>query len=308
MSAGSWGGACRFQRVHSSGRGGRDALLAHRVELEARNSEAAAPTWRHVYRFLEDWSDRASPLHQTVPFVWIEFDLHEGLTEVPSPFLLFFLQERVDERVPAQIGTPLRPARTREACRELVGRGLSRLRGRAVVPAVEHRVAICLEALPSDGHLAYAAALTSRSPEAVRLTSMLPSASLVPYLCQIGWRGNVAQVEEALGKLGLNEGFVWFDLDVDAETPSSLGVIFHYPDHAPQWQRSLDWLVTRGACAPEKRDAVLAWPGWTEALLPGHRWPCVVKRGMAAKLVLRSDLPAEAKIYLDLRCKLALFR
>jgi hypothetical protein len=181
------------------------------------------------------------------------------------------------------------------------------LDGHGPSPAVERSLRACLEALPVEGSVAYAAPLSLRGSEAVRLMLILPRWQVVDYLRRIAWEGPLGEIEADLATLPVPPSEVWFDLDVGETVLPVVGLVFSYPADDPRWQVLLDRWVERGDCTPEKRDAVLAWPGREQVRLPGFRWPLGARRTLVSKIVHRRGRRAEAKMYLEASCRFALF-
>jgi hypothetical protein len=64
-------------------------------------------------------------------------------------------------------------------------------------------------------------------------------------------------------------------------------------------QAFLDHLVKCGLCLPERRDALLAWPGYEVRTLRHELWPSwLIRRVNCVKLVHEPDREAQAKAYL----------
>jgi hypothetical protein len=298
-----------FSACVPAAEGGREALLQRRAALLAEplclRSRAA---WERIFAFCAEWGERGSLLEERVPFVFIEFDLDGGVgqgspREAP-PFVLFHLLPRSDG-VPDM--PPARTTTTVAECRSLLGRALLLLDGHGPSPAVAGSLRACLDALPAGGSVAYAAPLSSRGLEAVRLLLILPRWQVVDYLRRMEWGGPLDEIEEDLATLPVPPSEVWFDLDVGQTVLPAVGLVFSYPPEDPRWRVLLDRWVERGDCTSEKRDAVLAWPGRERVLLPGFRWPLGARRTLVSKIVHRRGQQPEAKIYLEASCRFSLF-
>jgi hypothetical protein len=264
--------------------------------------------WARIASFWADWAEPTSPLHRKVPFVWLEFDLEQGTTGVAPPFLVFYLLPPRGSRSwkgDAKFAAA-GPGLGRE-CGPVLLRAFSLLRGRPLETEFASCVATCLEEFPNDGYLAYAAPLTTRTPETFRLMLTFPKEEVLGYLRRIGWSGPMEQVEHFLAKLDGGARYTWFELDVAAGLLPTTGMGVGPLEGEGAYQPLLDWLTAQGACTPEKRDALLAWPGDSEVMLSQQRWPSRLQRGMTFKLVYRPGRQVEAKAYLELSRQFSLF-
>ena len=303
-----------FSACVPAAEGGHEVLLQRKAALlgEPLGAHSRA-AWERVFAFCAKWEAQGSLLAERVPFVFIEFDLDGPLREGPlregplrgaPPFVLFHLLQRCD----GAPGVPTTRVTSKAAdCRPVLERALSLLDGHGPSPAVEGSLRACLEALPVEGTLAYAAPLSLRGLDAVRLMLILPRWQVVDYLRRIGWGGPLGEIEEDLATLPVPPSEVWFDLDVGEAVLPVAGLVFSYPAEDPRWRVLLDRWVERGDCTPEKRDAVLAWPGREQVLLPGYRVPLGARRSLVSKIVHRRGQRAAAKIYLEASCRFALF-
>ena len=78
------------------------------------------------------------------------------------------------------------------------------------------------------------------------------------------------------------------------------------PEREPRWLEIFERLVKAGLCAPEKRDAALAWSGYDTFRTAPETWPVAAagRRGFCVrslshiKVVCQPDRQPEAKVYL----------
>jgi hypothetical protein len=74
--------------------------------------------------------------------------------------------------------------------------------------------------------------------------------------------------------------------------------IENLPDRDPTRQILLEQCVLTGLCTPEKREALLTWPGSFRALFPGEKWPARFRKWLDVKIVYQPNQPLEAKGFL----------
>jgi hypothetical protein len=266
------------------------------VDLSLRLSEPASaleaaerPLPAHLRSFLAVWAEPGGPFAQ-VPCVWLEFDLDRDRRALPVPTVCSRLPHAVDT---GWLLDSLWPA--------MHGRPLTRLQRE-----IARR---CRELLPPSANLLYAFSLLSRPGGAVRLeASGLEPWLVVEYLRRVA----PAVLPEVEAALPLFAGVEWLHLsfDIASEILPRIGIEGSFPNppgREPRWRGLFDRLVDRGLCTPEKREAVLAWPGYDSFWTAPGRWPeeaglraACVRALSHVKLVCQPGREPEAKAYLTL--------
>jgi hypothetical protein len=242
----------------------------------------------HLRSFLRGWSDPAGPFRR-LSSVWLEFDLDREPQGLPVPIVCAKLQPGCGE---GWVLDCLIPA----------------LHERPLSSAQRRWVALCLQEIPAPATLLYVFSLLSRGSDAVRLEIFgLDPAGITAYLERIG-PGLVPWVRESAG-LFTGAERIHLSLDIGPEILPRIGIegsFSRLPCREPRWKELFDRLVDRGLCAPEKRDAALAWPGYDSFWTAPERWPVkprpaagyCVRRLSHVKVVCRPDCEPEAKVYL----------
>jgi hypothetical protein len=250
----------------------------------------------HLDDFLARWA-KPRGLFAPVRAVWLEFDL-DGPVPGPMPGPV------ADALVPAVIAK--------------LGKGSDpgwlldvlwpALQGSPLRPSQRERVRSCWEAIPPEGFLLYAFSLLSRPGGAVRMELFgLDPEGIAAYLERIA-PAAVERVGEAAG-LFQDAERLHLTFDIVDEVLPRIGIEGSYPRlprREPAWAALLERFVAAGLCAPEKRDALLAWPGYDTFWTAPASWPvgevgthgfCV--RGLShLKVVSWPDREPEAKAYL----------
>lgn len=242
----------------------------------------------HLRSFLRSWSDPIGPFH-SLSSVWLEFDLDREPQGLPVPIVCAKLQSAcatdwvLDCLIPALHERPLSPAQRRW-------------------------VALCLQEIPAPATLLYVFSLLSRGSDAVRLEIFgLSPAGIIAYLERVApelipWVREPAALFTGVERTHLS-------LDIGEEILPRVGIegsFSRLPRREPGWRELFDRLVEGGLCAPEKRDAALAWPGYDNFWTSPERWPAkpkpaagfCVRRLSHVKVVCRPDREPEAKVYL----------
>lgn len=225
-----------------------------------------------------------------VPALWLELDLDPELPDLPPPLLIAQLPPEPD---PLWLADTLLPA----------------LHGRPLTPAQRETVLSSARAVPPPARLLYAFSLHSRPGNAVRLEILgLGPAESHAYLSLIAPHTLPTLSEIAPLLAGTENPHLSFDIGEAGEILPRIGLEGAFPTQPPReprWAELLSRWADLGLCSPEKRDAVLAWPGQDSYWTAPDRWPA--EAGIGGRLVRflshvkvagQPGWPPEAKAYL----------
>ena len=273
----------------ASGAPAVDLSLRLRTAGQARGMAARSPP-SPERDFLARWAAPEGSL-SPVRAVWLELDLDRDGNDgaPPAPILCARLHR---DPAPGWLLDTLLPALT----------------GRPLPAARRHLILACLALLPPAARLLYVFDLRARGTDAVRLEVFgMEPAEIVAFL-----RARVpatAPSAEAVLPLFAGVERLHLSFDLAAEILPRIGIEGSFPrqpSREPRWAAWLDRLVQRGLCSSEKRDALLAWPGYDTFWTAPREWPVaeVGPRGACIralshlKVVCRPQRPPEAKAYL----------
>ncbi|MCP3102947.1 hypothetical protein LZ198_29120 [Myxococcus sp. K15C18031901] len=255
------------------------------------------PLWRSITTFARQWVDPGSLLHQGVDSFWLEFDVAGPPPEPPAP-VVFFCPEEMP--LPHDTATGHQARRRHQ---DIATAALSTLSDGALADETLRNVRACIDALPAGSQPFALGILRSRQLDTVRFCAKdIPVHGMRDYLAAVGWEGPREDFDALLDWLGpLADRFV-LDFDVGSRVLPTVGleVSFHHrrqPPTEPRWSPLLDALVARGLCRPDKREALLAWPGQVPCTEDfGHevREGRFDKRLSHLKLSLKPQLEAKA--------------
>jgi len=273
------------------------------------------PVWRRVRDFAAHWADPSSPLYHAVDNVWLEFDINGPVPDVPVPSIFFGPQSNGQIGDIEVAGEP--NAKERLAT---VERTIRLLAGGEPPPRMLETLSYCFRALSSDEHVFQVGLMLSRGAGAVRLCIRLRSLErIVEYLVEVGWPGDEAALRGVLDPLARSVDHVLLDIDVGETVGAKIGLECYFegnrqPGRESRWGAFLNSLVLQGLCTADKREALLAYPGYFDQNAEEVPWPAVLRRasqllgGRAlstfvrslhhVKIVYRPGGPLEAKAYL----------
>lgn len=283
---------------------GRHILAGRNPVIRLSERLRGHPIWQRLRRFCREWTTANSVLQQAIRSIWLEFDLDASSSAVPVPGVFV----RFEGGTYSQSSIP-----ESAKCRVLCDDVLPLLLGRPVEPATISRLKDCFEALPPRARLAESGVMLQRSRDAVRLCIKdLPEDQLLDYLHRIGWSGDPAPLRAILQTFScvvpgrsraMNVGYV--DVDIGSQVHAPVGLEYFLQKGWQQLVQGglealwLNRLVAAGLCMPEKRDAILSWPGYFHARFPHQMWPSIVLRhSNHIKIIHTPGQPLVAKAYL----------
>ncbi len=264
-----------------------DVLMEHIARMSPADVH---PTWASLRDFCTRWIDPSFLLHGNVRTIWLELD---AVRETPSPSLFFTLK-------PEGLTVSQAYAVAQDA--------LGVLLAEANLALFQDNVRRCFDACDGVARIYQVGVMLARQTDALRLcVHPLNADSIAPYLARVGWPGPVDELASLVAwLLGFVDRIDMIDLDVGSRIYPQVGfecVFEQQPHREPRWAVFLDDLVARGLCAPDKRDAVLAWPGYTDPT-PGplpqlpEQIEVLKRRVSHVKIVYQPQRPLEAKAYL----------
>ena len=269
------------------------------------------PVWQQVQQFTQTWLDAASDLHPNVNNIWLEFDVDGSSAEPPIPSCFFGSHTILVNPDTAEHSAE-------HPHRWVPQTAIAQLQGKMMDTALEAQLLHCLDALPVGSHVFQVGLMLARQVNMVRicLRGITPK-QVLTYLEALGWAGSLEALSPYLMKLSQLADRVDVDLDVSPQgIRPKLGFECYLqaqPKHNPAWGQFLDYLVTEGWCLPEKREALLTYPGFARERDNRDRWPSHLRklshflgdhregvffRGLHhVKLVFHTDHMVEAKAY-----------
>ncbi|HEV7518581.1 MAG TPA: hypothetical protein VGR07_19985 [Thermoanaerobaculia bacterium] len=248
----------------------------------------------HADEFLSRWAEGK---WEQLPTLWLEFDLNRGAANRPPPLLCAQLSPKTD---PLWLADSLLPA----------------LHGQPLTAAQRELVLSCTREVPPSARLLYAFSLLSRPGNAVRLEILgLGPAEARDYLARVAPHVLPTWAEIAPLLEGTENPHLSFDIGATGEVLPRIGLEGAFPRQPmrePRWAELLGRWVEIGLCSPEKRDAVLGWPGQDSFWTAPDRWPVeAVGVGGACvrflshlKVVGEAGRPPQVKAYLGLQHRL----
>jgi len=236
----------------------------------------------HLQQLLRRWSGGDLPI---ISSLWLEFDLARPPDGQPDPVVC------------AEVARGSDPVLTLDAVLP------------ALDPAQRAQTLRCLAEIPPPARLLYLFDLSARGTRALRLEVLGLAPDAAPAYLQRVAPGLAPAVADAAPLLaGVERPHLSFDVGPEGIGPRAglEGSFVKGPHREPRWRELFDRLVDRGLCAPEKRDAVFAWPGQETFWSAPGRWPAEAAgtRGVCVralshvKVVARPDREPEAKAYL----------
>jgi hypothetical protein len=215
------------------------------------------PEWRRIAEFSEAWADQTSMLQKHIKCFWLEFDMPETLPTIFIPSV-FFGPEKLPEGIASNESSQYQ---------WLLDTALPLLRGQQLSKKVQHHVMNCIKKIPVGASLFQVGTMLSRSSNDVRLyINRIHPKEIIPYLKVLSWSDETGEFQSLIDNLqDKADRFVLsFDVNETGIGPR-LGIEFSFASiryhQETRWKKVFDYLVEKGMCLPEKRDALLGYSG-----------------------------------------------
>ena len=258
---------------------GRESLAGVHPTSTLAGRLMSDPIWRRVIDFAVRWADPSSALYRAVYNVWLEFDVDGAPPFIPIPSVFFGLQPSGQE---GASGAAYKP--NLDEYVTTIETVIQLLSGNELAPRKLETLSDCFRALSSVEHVFQVGLMLSRGAEAVRLCINLRTVEgIVEYLAGVGWPGSEADVLGVLEPIAHLVDYVCLDIDVGETVHHKIGLECYFdgnkqPRTEPRWGVFLDSLVRDGLCTADKRDALLAYPGYVDENAEGIPWPRALRR------------------------------
>ena len=295
--------------------GGRQALMGEAGATGKLAPLLAEPMWQRINRFLTVWQQATSLLYDQVPFVWLEFDhINQDLSRILQPNFHFCLEAEYGRK-----RTHFRPTHSLAPAlgKQLAQIGLACLQDEALSSQTEQNLAACFDLLPARCSIPHLSTMLARQPAAlkvnVHVAADVPNGQLLAYLEQIGWSGSLSKVETLLEFFRSSPTAVIVDMVIGDTVAPMIGFAFSQSLTATQLEEDAELLavleccVESNLCSPEKRAALLSWPGRVSKKYQRYAWPARLMRWLDVKIVCATDGSVEAKGYLGFAPRFSLF-
>jgi hypothetical protein len=215
------------------------------------------PEWRQIAEFSDAWANETSLLQKQIKCFWLEFDMPETLptTFIPS---VFFGPEKLPEGIASNDASQYH---------WLLDSALPLLRGQQLSKKIQHHVLNCIKKMPATASLFQVGTMLSRSSTDVRLyINKIYPKDIIPYLKTLGWSDETGEFQSLIDGLQdkANRFVLSFDVTETGIGPR-LGIECSFASNRfhqeTRWKKLFDYLVEKATCLPEKRDALLGYPG-----------------------------------------------
>lgn len=276
----------------------------HRLRDHIQSTGLAShEAWRRIRDFCDDWVDASSLLHRSLTGCWLAFDVEGRPSGVPVPSVFLELAESTGPSA--------------ERGLDVVRAVMTSLRDESLSSETEANLRRCLDVRPEGAALTYVGIMLARHLNGLRVVvgPMNPE-DVESYLERLGCGGTLESLARIAAPISDRVDAVSLSLDIGPRVYPRVGLECfpgRHPVDRRRWVVLFDSLVRWGLCMPEKRDALLTWPGYiypTEAagswpdnlvaeslLRPPARFSVLGRRLNHVKIVSEPTQPLEAKAY-----------
>lgn len=236
-------------------------LPQHPLNLPARFLTYSV--WQEFQKFYQNWTESNSLLHRSVDSLILEFDITGQPSLVPIPCVLLTLNPEA--------------AREDFNLMDITANWSFMQLNDSIVPEIKSNLSLCTNSLPDGARISNLAVMLSRPTQAVRVVVKgIPPHQLTDYLVQIGWSEPKNQISPIISTLSEWVDSMALAFDVGDTIHPRIGLecrLQKQPLDEPRWQLLLDYLVEKGLCTSAKRNALLAWPGFSQKAEQMQLWP-----------------------------------
>jgi hypothetical protein len=296
----------------SSQREERDKLADLFTNGKLPQSFRTKKEWQNIEKFVTTWANPHSVLYKNILGLWFEFDIVDDLTHVPIPCVFV-------HTVPLSINNS---ESTRE-CTWLTHFALPLLIGQQLSQNVERNAMEAIQRLPEGVSVFQVGVMLSRATSGIRLVlNKIKPTQIIPYLKTLGWSDNDDRLLSLIEELEHYVTSIVLHINIGEKgVDSKIGLeCSFYPrlyNFETKWSVFLNYLVKNGLCRPEKKNALLHFPGVeredmnddfnlksyvTNARIPDNDFSSALVRYIShIKLVYMPNQPPEAKVYSGVR-------
>ena len=309
---------------------GGGMLLAATQDLGSPGARHAQPASGPLSAFCRQWTAPGSALRNLIDHVWLEYDVEQDRSPDEAPLSAsaeggvprqaVAVHRSRDEAPPSTPGVFCSLRRShRTACSaptlwRSALTALEALTGRRPSHTVQQCLFDCIARLPLESGIPHVGFMASRRLPTVRLCiAKLPTAAAEHFLAATAGVGG-RDVADIARLASLSDGpggplyipMLHLDIDERRGFLPRVGMERQFARSCQLIGRTgarerslLDVLTARGLCTPDKRDALLKWPGCSVAMMPHELWWSVVERRVNhVKFVYGTDSGIETKGYL----------
>jgi hypothetical protein len=236
--------------------GEREALAALIKEKTLPEEFLNTPEWQNTCNFVLEWANQDSVLYQNVLGMWFEFDMVEKSTQTPIPCIFL-------HTIPLRITT----MEDKEKIGWLTKKALPLVTGKQLPEKIEQHVLQAIQLLPKDALVMDAGVMLSRPTSGVRLIiAKIHPDQIIPYLTAIGWSEENEQLPQLLKDLSEQVSRIVLHITITEQgVDQKIGLECSFaPDTyhlEARWESFFEYLIDKGLCLPEKKDALLQFVG-----------------------------------------------
>lgn len=260
--------------------------------------------WNQISHFFQEWGKTNKSPFADASSVWLEFDVDRLSPEQLVPSIILFGYSLEHNQSKMVVHRPLE---------WLTGTALPILRGSPLPDYLERNFLHCIElAMPATYF--QVGTMLSRKIDVLRLCVFnITGEGIIKYLSRIGLHDSINEIEQAISDFSGLVDSMCLHVDVGKTIYPRIGLELLYdnlhpwkrqPEKETRWFQLFDKLVARGLCTPEKREALLRWPGYERISQSSQEQEFnsmshgLLLRGLQhIKLVFSPNQPPEAKAY-----------
>lgn len=214
------------------------------------------PVWKSVRAFCKEIQNPVSDVYGKVNDFWLEFDLQNDPLEIPVPAFFCSPSQAEKKRPLAFYDSHLVPI-------------VKTLLGEDLPDTFRGNLMAVLSALPEHGRIFHTGAMLSRRLNGLRLClSGLSVQELGKYILTLGLLKSESDFRALVDGLETTIDEFVLSIDVGEYIYPRFGIECYVKSQdiretIARWTKVLNCLEAKGMCTPEKKMALLSWPGYS---------------------------------------------
>jgi hypothetical protein len=276
---------------------GCEYFKADNIKLAPGLYQIYQEKWSRLGQFINEWGLSNSTPFADANSVWLEFDIHKDQMTPLMPSMILFAywlssspSKMIVKRPIEWLTNTILPILTSDSLSD------------QLVSNLKHYINLSHPATYFQ-----VGAMFTRNIDAIRLCIFTHNAEeTLALIDSLGIDWAYSGVKSAIKSFEADIDSFCVNIDIGSKIYPRIGLELLYnetnawrrqPKREPRWYSLLDHLVEQGLCEPQRREALLSWPGYSSLRSAGKSGGLLLRGLQHIKLVFSPDHQPESKAY-----------